>query len=92
MIRGCLWKPGVNGLGVRGMNHLPYRVLFDYAARVHDTCYDIGGNSQDRRMDDLLFLSNELNACSTPMQYMFAWFYYIIVRLFGWLFYRYEGH
>ena len=48
-IKGIFYKPGVNGLGVRGFHRLPYRKLFDEAARHHDWMYDLGGDSGDRK-------------------------------------------
>ena len=90
-IKGLLWHEGSNGLGVGPIwlrRLLPYRKLFDKAARIHDQCYDTKGNS--RKLYDLLFLYNCLNVCTNPLQKFIAYIYYILVRLFGWLFYRYQ--
>ncbi len=88
-MKGCLWKPGINGLGVRGFHHLPYRKRFDSAAREHDRCYDIKGDGGDRSYFDKEFLRDCLFESSNDLQYFFAIFYFIFVRLFGWMFYRY---
>lgn len=90
-LKGCLWKPGINGLGVRGMRHLPYRKRFDEAARHHDWMYDQGGGSKSRTIADIEFLRDCLKQCNTPTQAGFAIFYYLMVRLFGWLFYHYKN-
>lgn len=55
-LKGILWKPGINGLGVRGFHHLPYRKRFDSAARMHDKLYDCNGTSKDRFNADRLFV------------------------------------
>lgn len=87
MIKGCLWKEGINGLGVRGFHQLPYKKLFNSAANIHDANYDKGGN---RYLADKNFLINCMNVCSNDLQCSTAIIYYIIVRLFGWLFFKYE--
>lgn len=89
-IKGCLWKEGVNGLGVRGIHKLPYRKLFDKAARIHDSNYDDGCNSYNRYIADTDFLMDCISVCSNDIQSFFAIFYFIIVRLFGWLFFNYK--
>lgn len=89
-IRGCLWKAGVNGLGVRGFHLLPYRKRFDIAAREHDRGYDMAGGWQTRRFFDIRFLEAMVRACHTDQQCTFAMVYFVAVRAFGWLFYRYD--
>lgn len=90
-IRGVLWKPGINGLGVRGCSRLlPYRHRFNAAACEHDANYDEKGKAKDRRIYDIHFLRCMTKACQTDLQVFFAIVYYVIVRLFGWLFYRYN--
>lgn len=88
-LRGILWKPGVNGLGVRGFHHLPYRHLFNAAACEHDANYDERGTWKDRRIYDIHFLRCMAKVCQSDLQCDFAFVYFVIVRLFGWLFYRY---
>ena len=91
MLKGILWNEGSNGLGVGPIwlrKLLPYRKLFDSAARIHDQCYDTKGNS--RKLYDLLFLYNCLKVSTNPLQKLVAYIYYILVRLFRWLFYRYN--
>ena len=91
MLKGLLWHEGSNGLGVGPIwlrRLLPYRKLFDQAARIHDQCYDTKGDS--RKLYDLLFLYNCLKVSTNPLQKLVAYIYYILVRLFGWLFYRYN--
>lgn len=89
MLRGLFWKPGINGLGVFGFHKLPYSKLFDKAARQHDADYDKNGNWKDRRKADINFLRNETDVTANTIQVQFAILYYILVRLFGWAFYRY---
>ena len=91
MLKGLLWHEGSNGLGVGPIwlrKLLPYRKLFDSAARIHDQCYDTKGDS--RKLYDLLFLYNCLKVSTNPLQKLVAYIYYILVRLFRWLFYRYN--
>lgn len=90
MLKGIFWKPGVNGLGVFGFHKLPYAKLFDKAARQHDSDYDLNGTWKNRRCADIRFLKNELNVSHSAIQIDFAILYYILVRLFGWAFYRYN--
>lgn len=92
-LRGCFWRPGVNGLGIGSsrMNRLlPCADLFYYAARTHDVNYDNEGNGDMRKMADYVFLLNMLKACYSPWQRGMAYAYFVIVRLCGWMFYRYE--
>lgn len=92
-LRGIFWKPGVNGLGVGNMwvnRLLPYRKRFREAAKAHDVNYDEQGNSRDRRMWDIFFLEDMIKDCDNDLQVVFAIFYYINVRLWGWAFYRYN--
>lgn len=92
MLRGCLWKPGVNGLGVRGWNRLlPCRRRFDAAARLHDEAYDRRGGWRERRAADAGFLHDCLRRCETDRHVLCAVAYWCAVRLCGWLFYRYGG-
>lgn len=89
-LKGCLWKPGVNGLGVFGFHSLPYRRLFDEAARLHDAHYDLMGDGHSRLTADRLFLIDMARASDKGIQVSFAIIYYIFVRLIGWAFYRYN--
>ena len=92
-IKGCLWHEGSNGLGVGPMwlrRWLPYRKAFDAAARMHDEWYDTKGDGWARELDDLLFLYECLKASKTSMQRLFAYLYFLLVRIFGWAFYRYN--
>lgn len=91
--KGCLWHEGSNGLGVGPMwlrRCLPYRKRFDKAARKHDECYDTRGDGEARKAYDLLFLCSCLSVSDTALQRMVAYVYYMLVRLFGWAFYRYD--
>lgn len=92
-LRGCLWHPGTDGLGVGPMwlrRYLPYRKRFGKAARKHDECYDTRGDGEARKAYDLLFLCSCLSVSDTGMQRMVAYVYYALVRLFGCAFYRYN--
>lgn len=90
-IRGCLWSPGVNGLGVLGFHHLPYRRRFDAAARKHDEEYDERGGWKERRDYDIIFLQDMLTECVNTVQVAVAVVYFFAVRLFGWLFFNYKN-
>ena len=92
-LKGCLWHQGINGLGVGPMwlrRWLPYRKTFDAAARKHDEWYDTKGDGWARELDDLLFLCECLKVSKTSIQRLFAYLYFLLVRLFGWMFYRYQ--
>ncbi len=89
-LRGLLWKPGVNGLGVRGLHCLPYRKRFAEAANNHDAEYDEKGGWRDRREYDIIFLQAMLEKCENTLQVSVAVAYYYAVRVFGWLFYNYK--
>ena len=92
-LKGCLWHEGSNGLGVGPMwlrRWLPYRKTFDTAARKHDEWYDTKGDGWARELDDLLFLCECLKVSKTSIQRLFAYLYFLLVRTFGWAFYRYN--
>lgn len=89
-LKGCLWKPGINGLGVRGLHCLPYRKRFDCAARNHDKMYDCGGTWKDRRRVDIIFLGQCVNCSRTTFQVTVSVIYFYAVRLLGWAFFRYD--
>lgn len=89
-LKGCLWKPGINGLGVRGFHMLPYRKRFDAAARGHDFNYDIPGDGLMRLYADIKFFRGMADVCMSDLQCAFAVFYFIMVRMLGWAFYRYN--
>lgn len=89
-LRGIFWRPGVNGLGIRGWNRLlPCRERFDAAARRHDEGYDRKGGARERRFADINFLYNCLRRCDADRHVAVAVAYYLAVRALGWLFYRY---
>lgn len=92
-LRGLLWKPGINGLGVGPAwlrMLLPYRHRFDGVAKEHDRMYDDGGTWRDRRMADFVLLTDMVRLCANDVQVVFGVAYYLMVRMFGWLFYRYK--
>ncbi len=92
-IKGCLWKAGVNGLGVGPAwlrRLLPYRDRFDTAARIHDDEYDQKGDGHMRFMYDKYQLENMLRRSGNDVQAVFSVVYFVLVRAFGWLFYRYD--
>ena len=92
-IRGCLWHKGSNGLGVGPMwlrLLLPYRKTFDAAARKHDECYDTRGDGESRKAYDLCFFADMVSWCENWRQLMMAHVYFVAVRLFGWMFFRYD--
>lgn len=91
-LKGCLWHEGSNGLGVGPMwlrRWLPCRKAFDAAARKHDTNYDLQGTGKDRFMYDKMLLRDMALDSETDIQVLFSIVYYLAVRCFGWLFYRY---
>lgn len=93
MIRGCMWKQGVNGLGTgpEWMRRLlPYRKRFNSAACQHDTNYDLQGTGKDRFVYDKMLLRDMVPDSSNDLQVLFSIVYYVAVRVFGWLFYRYN--
>lgn len=92
-LKGIFWHEGVNGLGVGSsrMNRLlPCSDLFYYAARRHDVNYDNKGNGDMRKMADYVFLLDMLKACYRPWQRIVAYVYFGLVRVWGWMFYRYD--
>lgn len=92
-LKGCFWKEGINGLGVGPQwlrMFLPYRKKFNDVARLHDECYDINGDEYSRKIYDLLFLYRCMNISNIFIQKIMAIIYYIMLRLFGWMFYRYQ--
>lgn len=89
-LKGILWKPDINGLGVLGFHALPYRKRFDKAARKHDEWYDTKGDGWARRLYDIGFLIRCLEASRSDMARVMAWAYFILCRMFGWMFYRYD--
>ena len=92
-IKGCLWKEGVNGLGVGPAwlrRLVPYRELFDTAARIHDGEYDQKGDGHMRFLFDKYLLKNMLRRSGNDVQAVFSVVYFVCVRMFGWLFYRYD--
>ena len=92
-MRGCLWKAGVNGLSVGPSwmrRLLPYRERFDTAARIHDDIYDVKGDGHMRFLADKYLLENMLRQSGNDLQVGFSVAYYVCVRMFGWLFYRYD--
>ena len=92
-LRGLLWKPGINGLGVGPAwlrLLLPYRHRFDGVAKEHDMMYDDGGTWRDRMAADLMLLTDMVRLCANDVQVVFGVAYYFMVRMFGWLFYRYK--
>ena len=92
-IKGCLWKEGVNGLGVGPAwlrRLVPYRDRFDTAARVHDDEYDQKGDGHMRFLFDKYLLENMLRRSGNDVQAVFSVVYFVCVRMFGWLFYRYD--
>lgn len=89
-IKGIFWKPGVNGLGVRGFHRLPYRKRFDEAARRHDWMYDLGGGGGNRAAADVTFHHDCARACENTIQVTASVVYFYAVRLLGWLFFNYK--
>lgn len=92
-IKGCLWKQGINGLGVGPAwlrRLVPYRERFDTAARIHDDEYDQKGDGHMRFLFDKYLLENMLRRSGNDVQAVFSLVYFVLVRAFGWLFYRYD--
>lgn len=92
-LRGILWKPGVNGLGIGPKwlrRLLPYRKRFHEAALHHDVRYDKRGGEKERYKYDIAFLEDMIYDSSSTLQVSVAVVYYYAVRVFGWLFYRYN--
>lgn len=92
-IKGCLWKDGINGLGVGPAwlrRLVPYRERFDTAARIHDDEYDQKGDGHMRFLFDKYLIENMLRRSENDVQAVFSMVYFVCVRVFGWLFYRYD--
>lgn len=92
-LKGIFWKSGVNGLGIgssRINSLLPCSDLFYYAACRHDVNYDCNGDEDTRKMADYVFLMDMLKACYRPWQRIVAYVYFGLVRVWGWMFYRYD--
>lgn len=70
---------------------LPYRKLFDAAARQHDAAYDAGVIEADRRKADDAFKDAMLSVSRTPSAVLTAAIYYVLVRATGSLFFRYAN-
>lgn len=92
-LKGIFWKKGINGLGVsiggKRPIPMPYSRRFDFAASCHDLDYDNGCDGHDRKNADYRFLNRMVDDCDNMLQMSFALFYFIMVRLFGALFFRY---
>ena len=73
-----------------GFHTLPYRSLFNDAARSHDAHYDLVGDRHSRLTVDRVFLIDMVKVCGSTLQVTIAIIYYIFVRLIGWAFYRYN--
>ena len=92
-LRGIMWKPGANGLGIGPeclRRLLPYRNRFHEAALLHDVRYDERGGSKERSKYDIAFLEDMVYDSSSTLQVSVAVVYFYAVRVFGWLFYRYN--
>ena len=89
MLKGFLWRRGVNGCGVWGMK-IPYHKRFESICALHDLAYDEGTTSADRFKADRRMLKGML-ALSDHWRYrVVARVYYGAVRMFGWLFFNYK--
>lgn len=93
-LKGCFWHKGSNGLGVGPKwlkSFLPYRILFHIPAIIHDDNYDVkGGTWVTRAHADTIFLHDMLEVSTNIEERLIAIIYYILVRIFGWMFYRYN--
>lgn len=69
---------------------MPYAGRFALAALAHDWLYELGGDDFERRMADLAFFELMLDECDTVFQAFFAFAYFVLVRSFGWAFFRYR--
>lgn len=90
-LKGLFYKPGINGCGVELFSyHTPYHKLFNECCCCHDACYDLGGNGKDRFKYDRKFLQLMIPKCQSTWHVIIAMLYYLLVRLFGWLFFNYK--
>ncbi len=92
-LRGIMWKPGANGLGIGPKwlrRLLPYRKRFHEAALLHDVRYDKQGGRKERCKYDIAFLEDMVCYSTSTLQVSVAVVYFYAVRVFGWLFYRYN--
>ena len=52
--------------------------------------YDNNGDGEYRRFADYAFLAMCRRASDNGLQRLTAWVYFVAVRAFGWLYYRYD--
>jgi len=70
---------------------LPFSKLFNEAAKKHDIGYGIGGNKSNKNYIDSTFIWDMITVCNwNPFSWLFACFYYLAVRLFGFMFFNYK--
>jgi len=90
-LKGLLYRKGVNGCGVKIFRiRMPYHERFKAACEVHDACYDTGGDEGVRRIVDIFSLKRMITECDNSLHVFVAVCYYVAVRVFGWLFFKYD--
>lgn len=89
-LKGLLWSKGINGCGVIHSIKIPYSKLFNEACCLHDLLYDEGGKGINRFRADKILYYKMINASKSYLSKFFSLLYFIIVRLFGWLFFNYK--
>lgn len=88
-LKGILWKPGINGCGVTRLS-VPFGKLFRPACELHDAMYDLGGTEESRYKVDKKFLAKMVELSENNIHICWAFTYFLIVRLCGWLFFNYK--
>lgn len=90
-LKGLLYRHGINGCGVKILGiKTPYHKLFNEPCCCHDACYDAGGSSNDRFIADKKFFQSMISKCNSSWHIIIASWYYISVRIIGWLFFNYR--
>lgn len=91
-LKGCLYKEGVNGFGIRKFRP-PYADLFDPVGCSHDRYYDLGGDEDFRLFADIEMLRGMLEIAEdreSRWLVFYSVFCYCVVRMCGWAFYNYK--
>ena len=67
---------------------IPFSKRFNFASYIHDNCYYIPSTKEQRKIyDELFFILCVKNSGNNLFAYIFALIYFLLVRMFGFLFY-----
>lgn len=90
MLKGILWRKGVNGCGVFGIR-APFHKVFEKDCALHDLLYDEGGNGADRLKADREMLAGMIRKAEKAWLCWVAIGYFAAIRAAGWLFFNYDN-